>query len=197
MPKQLNAKAWLQSFKKQYIETLRKGSWQAGASSTTAVMSGLLHSLQEEFGVHCLCQLPRKKAESSKKHDRVEALEIDMTWYPSSANTDPDGNWDAALFALEHECSWDEFETKKDFWRVFQFAAPLRVFIGYAPHEKAENRLKTLTSMRLKGKTDRFHRLPGGEDILLLGSSPLVGYERWLGRVWDDSGFHAIDWGEY
>jgi hypothetical protein len=111
-----------------------------------------------------------------------------MMWFPRQGT-----DYDAPEFALEHENHYGWHETAKDFWRVFQVAAPLRVFVGYARTD-AEERMEKLVELRSpRWRGDRFHRLPKGEDILLVGHRRMQNFEDWCGAVWTDEGVQPLN----
>jgi len=126
----------------------RNGAW-------TRAMYELLHEVQDQLGLWCACEKPGKGHLGVKG----EHLEIDLMWFTNDGD-----QYGLPLVAIEHENKWNMAEVKKDLWRVCMVCAPLRVFFGYAPNEKAlQDRC-----MELVGLTKRCRRLPGGEDLVIL-----------------------------
>ncbi len=117
-------------------------------------MYGVLHRVQRDLELWCACEKP------GKDHERTgECLEIDMMWFANDGD-----HYGLPLVAIEHENHWNQAEAMKDLWRVSMVCAPLRVFFGYAPNEKA------LQSRRIElvEVSKRCRRLPGGEDLIIL-----------------------------
>ncbi|REG31009.1 hypothetical protein ATI61_106479 [Archangium gephyra] len=172
----MNARIWLAAFREEYTAK------DATGAMWTTHMFEVLHRMQHRFAMHCLCEHG-----DGKHHEPGEALEIDLMWFKRNG-----GTYDVPLLALEHENSYLAAEAKKDFWRVFQVAAPLRVFIGYS-RNNPEQRLEELVTLRSKGwQGDLFHRLQGGEDIALVGQRGMGGFNSWYGAVWSGNKVHRL-----
>lgn len=174
MKRRLTALKWLQSFRMHFRALpIEGGIWSPHMFET-------LHAVRDDFGLWCKCEFGEKSASHGVKG---EFLKIDMMWFPKGERT---GEYDVPVFALEHENRHTDYHAKEDFWRVFQVAAPLRVFIGYAMENRATALVDALSDMRWVKGRDRFNQLPGGEDIALVGAYPMQGWESWQGVVWSN-----------
>jgi hypothetical protein len=150
-------------------------------------MFPLLHKVQLDLGAWCRCavadEIPGQHA------PRGEYLKIDMMWFNPKG-----GFWDAPLMALEHENAHSRGAARHDCWRVFQIAAPLRIFIGYTSTEKTQARRVTeLRNMRDPQKGNRVHMLPGGEDIVLIGHYEMRDFNDWKGTVWTQTSMCSLE----
>jgi hypothetical protein len=112
-----------------------------------------------------------------------------MMWFDPKG-----GDWDAPLLALEHENNHSRAAARKDCWRVFQIAAPLRIFIGYTSTEETQvRRVSELSSMRDPKQGSRVHMLPGGEDIVLIGHYEMQDFTDWKGAIWTPDGMCSLE----
>lgn len=142
------------------------GAWTEGIYE-------VLHDVQNELGLWCACEKPDcVRGPGAHTGRKGEYLEIDLMWFDRAS-----GDYGVPVVAIEHENSYRPEDIAVDFWRVCQLAVPLRVCIGYAPDAARVPQLQRV----LLGKASEWRRLPGGEDLLVLGHAEMKpdDYQAW------------------
>ncbi len=132
-------------------------------------MYALLHDVAEEASFFCECRQPHPHQADTIPGERFH---IDFFWYPKDA-----GRWARPSVVIEHENF--EYEAEYDLWKVCQFAAPLRVFIGYARDEAAVPEM--WKRLRVMLSENRLARISDSETLVMLGDyDKCVAFHAWV-----------------
>ena len=165
-----DAEDFWSSFIAQYVEAVRDPAWfksEFGEDHTRG-MYRVLHAMQQARQLWCECRFRHDGAPESRPGERMSA---DFFWYPADT-----GRWARPVAAIEHQTI--DQAPMEDVWRVCQFTAPLRVFIGYA---RREDEIQGLwNELRNNIHENRLAKVPGSETLVILGDyDPTSVFHAW------------------